>query len=159
MQKLNIDQDLFIHAYCRDADFEDKYPQSTYLDLKTGDIRWVYDDDADAEWDAGIPATENGALREQIDGAPDQYLRLPGFSHGGHHAILQEFFDSDWTKDEDERRRTRAAYFGSIGGWIEAMHNTESSDAVDCYYIFRDLRMRQLAKEFLHKNNIDPGWD
>lgn len=159
MKKLTIDQDDFIRAFGRDADFHDKYPQTTYLDLRTGYIRWLYDDDEEAESDLGVPAEENRVLREQVKATPSEYLEILGFSHGGHHAILKEFLASSWTSDEQQREKAHAAYFGSIGGWIKTIQDTELADAVPCYYHFLDLRKRQLAKEFLHKNGIDPGWE
>ena len=34
-------------AFGRDVDYE-AYPQSTYLDRRTGDVVWLYEDDEDA---------------------------------------------------------------------------------------------------------------
>ncbi len=40
---------MFIHAFERDVDFHDEYPQSSYLDLETGEVIWVFEEDEDAE--------------------------------------------------------------------------------------------------------------
>ena len=142
-------------AFGRDVDFENTHPQSTYLDRENGDILWVYEDDEDAMWEAGIPAEENRGRREQIEAAPDRYLEIPGLSHGGHHEILREFLDSDWTEDEDERKRVRNAYFGSIGGWKKSL---EDESIVDVFHSFRERRIEQLAEKFLREHGIEPQW-
>ena len=45
-------------AFGRDVDHE-AYPQSTYLDRRTGDVVWLYEDDGDACGIAGIPAEDS----------------------------------------------------------------------------------------------------
>ena len=42
---LVIDRMLFTMAFGRDVDFHDMYPQTTYLDRRTGDVVWLYEDD------------------------------------------------------------------------------------------------------------------
>ena len=116
MRKLKIDGPLFHMAFDRDVDYE-AYPQFTYLDLGTGEIFWVYEDNEDAYSDGGILASENQAIRELIESSPSRYLEIPGFSHGDHHDILGKFLDLDWTEDEKIKNNARDAYFGSIGGW------------------------------------------
>lgn len=155
LQKLSIDYAIFSMAFGRDVDFQDSNPQSTYLDRKNGDILWVYDDDEDASFEAGIPAEENRKLREQIKATPEQYLEIPGFSHGGHHKILREFLDSDWTEDKDEWNRVRNAYFGSIGGWKKSL---DDENVAYIFYDFRDRRVQQLAERFLLEHGIEPLW-
>ena len=159
MRKIDINEDDFVRAYRRDVDYEDLYQQSTYLDLNTGHVLWVYDDDEDASFDLGIPAEENKEHREHIESEPDNFLEISGYSHGGHHGLLQEFIDSDWTSDEQEKSKARKAYFGSIGGWKKTLIESEDYYIIDCFYHFRDLKVRQSAKDFLLKNNIDPGWE
>ena len=41
-----IDRTLFTMAFGRDVDYE-AYPQSTYLDRRTGGVVWLYEDDED----------------------------------------------------------------------------------------------------------------
>ena len=78
MQVLKIDQALFRMAFDRDKDFHDAYWQSTYLDLQTGDVFWVYEDDEQANSDCGIPASENKEMRECVSASPGRYLEIPG---------------------------------------------------------------------------------
>ena len=76
-------------AFERDEDFE-QYFQSTHLDLETGKIVWVFDEEDDAEMWAGISSAENAAIREQVEAAPERYLEIRGRKHGKHHDILRE---------------------------------------------------------------------
>lgn len=155
LQKLSIDYGIFFMAFSRDVDFHDAYSQSTYLNRENSDILWVYEDDEDARWDGGIPAERNRKLREQIKATPDRYLEIPGLSHGGHHEILREFLDSDWTEDENEWKRVHNAYYGSIGGWKKSL---DDDGITDVFYRFRERRMEQLAEEFLREHGIEPQW-
>ena len=115
--KLLINEVVFLMAFGRDKDFHDTSPQSVYLDLDTGEILWLYEDDEGAE-SAGVPPQESAALRQRVATSPNRHLEIPGLDHGDHHAILREFLRSDWTDDDDARHRVSQAYFGSIGGWI-----------------------------------------
>ncbi len=49
MRSVQINELMFIHAFERDVDFHDEYPQSSYLDLETGEVIWVFEEDEDAE--------------------------------------------------------------------------------------------------------------
>lgn len=155
LQKVSIDYDIFLMAFGRDVDFHDAHSQFTYLNRENGDILWVYEDDEDAPWDAGIPAEENRELREQIKATPARYLEIPGLSHGGHHEILREFLDSEWTEDEDEWKRVRNAYFGSIGGWKKSL---DDESIAYVFYNFRERRIKQLVEKFLREHGIEPLW-
>ena len=155
MQSLTIDESRFLGAFARDVDFHDDYPQSEYLDLKSGDILWFYDDDDEAEISAGISAEENATLRQPVVDNPDGYLEIPGLDHGEHHEILEEFLASDWTDNENLKSWAAKAYFGSIGGWIE---NVDDDSAVNAYYNFRDRKTTQMAEEFLRSHGIEPQW-
>jgi hypothetical protein len=57
---------MFIDAFERDEVFSDPYSQSAYLDLETGKVIWVFEEDHDAEMYAGIDPEENAALRITI---------------------------------------------------------------------------------------------
>ncbi len=154
MRKISVDEFMFLEAFQRDEDYE-YYPQSTYLDLKTGKILWIFADDHDAEMWAGMEPEENAALREKVDTASEMYLEIRGRDHGEHHNILREFLNSNWTDDEELREKARDAYSGSIGGWKEEV---DDRYVVNAYYDFRDWKIKELAEEFLHENDIQPIW-
>jgi hypothetical protein len=117
MRRVVIDQTEFLMGFGRDSTFVDEVPQTQWLDLETAEITWLYDDDEEAELIGGIPPEENARGRETIEAAPDRFLEIEPLDHGDHHAILQEFLASDWTRDPDTRRAAQEAYFGSIGAW------------------------------------------
>ena len=106
MQKISIDEFMLIEAFQRDEDFE-HYPQSTYLNLNTGEVFWVFIEDDDAAMWAGIEPEENASLREKIEAAPEMYLEIRGRNHGEHHDILREFLNSNWTDDENLRAKAQ----------------------------------------------------
>ena len=150
-----IDEMMFIDAFGRDADFQDISPQFAYLALETGNVIWVFEEDEDAEFYAGIESDENRNVRERIAASPENYLEVPGRDHSEHHKILQEFLSSGWTKDKDLIHRAREAYSGSIGRWKDAM---DDERAVHAYYDFREKKIRKLAEEYLREHHIEPNW-
>ena len=58
MRKVSINEFMFIEAFQRDEDFEE-YDQRTHLDLETGEVIWIFDEDHDTEMWAGIYPEEN----------------------------------------------------------------------------------------------------
>ena len=154
MRKITIDHECFRLAFDRDVDYHDPHPLSTYLNVDSGDIIYVYEDDEDA-CTLGITADDNRAMREGIEAAPEHYLEIPGLHHGDHHKILREFLDSDWTEDEETRSEARNMYFGSIGGWKKSL---DDKSIFESFCDFRDDKTKQLAVEFLRGNGIEPQW-
>ena len=152
---LVIDRMLFTMAFGRDVDFHDMYPQTTYLDRRTGDVVWLYEDDEDAYGEAGIPAEENRQGRERVAAEPERYLEIPGLDHGEHHEVLRQFLRSDWTGDDARWRRAAAAYSGSIGRW---KRDVRDEGAVHGFHEFQEKRIVELAEEFLRENEIVPDW-
>jgi hypothetical protein len=154
MRKITIDHECFRLAFDRDVDYHDPHPLSTYLNVDSGDIIYVYEDDEDACTE-GITADDNRAMREGIEAAPEHYLEIPGLHHGDHHKILREFLDSDWTEDEETRSEARNMYFGSIGGWKKSL---DDKSIFESFCDFRDDKTKQLVVEFLRGNGIEPQW-
>lgn len=154
MRKVSVDEFMFIEAFQRDVDFE-QYFQSRYLDLETGEIIWVFGEDEDADMWAGIDPDENASFRNKIEANPERYLEIPGRNHGGHHEILRDFLNSNWTDNENLLQKAQNAYFGSIGGWKEEV---DTEDAVRAYYDFRDQKIKEMAEKVLCENNIYPIW-
>ena len=154
-RSISIDEMLFMDAFERDVDFQDLSPQCTYLDLETGDVIWVFEEDQDAEFYAGIKPGENRDVQERIAASPENYLEVPGRDHSEHHRFLQEFLGTEWTQDKDLIQRARQAYSGSIGRWRDTV---ESDRAVQAYYDFREKKLKQMAEEYLREHYIEPIW-
>lgn len=155
MRKVVVEEMMFILAFERDEVFSDPCSQTTFLDLETGDVLWVFEEDEDAENWAGIDPEKNAALRSQIDKNPERYLEVPGRDHGEHHGILRDFLNSRWTDDEELWTFAQDAYSGSIGRWKKRVDNR---DVLHAYYDFRDLRIKEMTEEFLRENEIQPIW-
>ncbi len=152
---VHVDEVTFLGAFGRDVDFHDATPQSTYLDLETGDVIWVYDYDDGAYMEAGIPPEDNRSLRKLVASASHRYLTIPGRDHGEHHKILREFLASDSIEDPALRAQAQEAYFGSIGGWIKEVAD---QGIVDQFYQFRDDAVRARAEAFLQDHGVQVIW-
>ena len=155
IRKVRIDECLFLAVFGGEFDSQDIYPQSVQLDLETGELLWVYDEDQDAEMMTGIPPEENAAVRRRVDACPERYLEVPEPDHGEHHEILREFLYSDWTDDADVRRRAQRAYSGSIGKWKRAV-NDEA--VVHAYHDFCERAIKDRAEEFLREHGVEAQW-
>ena len=152
---VRIDEVFFLQAFGRDVPFHDAYPQPTYLDLETGEVIWVYDNDDDAYMEAGIPPEENRRRRELVASTSHRYLEIPGLDHGEHHEILRDFLASGSIKDPALRAWARKAYVSSIGGWMKAV---DDQGIVDQFYQFRDDAVRARAEAFLQDHGVQVIW-
>lgn len=155
MRTISIAEFSFFDAFGRDVDFHDLYPQASYLDIETGDVIWIFEEDQDAEMAAGIDPGENQKLRDKIESSAEIYLKIPGRSHAEHHEILQKFLKSNWTSDGELRERAYDAYSGSIGRWIEDVGDRK---VVHSYYNFRNLKLKEMAEDFLQAHGIKALW-
>ena len=155
LRRGTIDQAMFSMAFDRDVDFEDVYPISTYLDLESGDVVWIYENDDDAYMEAGISPEENRTTRDRVNALPNRYLEIPGLDHGDHHEILREFLDSDWTADLEDQARARIAYSGSIGGWKKSVND---DGIIHAFYAYRERKAQQFAEELLREHGVEPEW-
>ncbi len=113
MRTISIAEFSLFDAFGRDVDFHDLYPQTGYLDIETGDVTWIFEEDQDAEMAAGIDPGENQKFREKIDRSAKTYLVIPGRSHGENHEISQDFLKSNWTNDGELRKRVYGCILGS----------------------------------------------
>jgi len=155
MSIFKLDQATFLMAFERDVDYQNDPPEEVYLDLVTGDLAWVYEEDDDAET-YGLSPDENRDMRKRIEAEPKRFLLIPDLDHGEHHDILKAFLRSDWTKDEDQHDIARNAYFGSIGGWKKAIRDDK---VIHAYYRFRDQRIVEMADEFLSNHGVEVDWN
>ncbi len=152
MRTLKIALGYFMHEFEREGDASDYL---LYLDLNTGDLHRVYEDDETAKFNSPVGAEENAELRRLVEARPDEYLEIPGSEHGEHHDVLHDFLNSRWTNDDEARRRARDAYSGSIGRWKRAVPR----NVVHAYYDFCDRQMQRRAEEFLREHGIVPEWE
>ena len=53
MRRVIVDKIMFTDAFERDEVFSGPSSQSAYLDLETGEVLWVFDDDDDAGTERG----------------------------------------------------------------------------------------------------------
>ena len=155
MSSFKLDQAMFLMAFERDVDYQNDPPEEIYLDLVTGDLAWVYDEDDDAEA-YGLSPDENRDMRERIEAEPKRFLLIPALFHEEHHDILKAFLASDWTEDEDQHEVARMAYLGSIGGWKKAINDQK---VIRAYNQFCDQRIVELADEFLSSHGIKVDWN
>ena len=155
LRRVTIDQAIFSMAFERDVDFQDDCPISTYLDLESGEVEWLYEDDDDAYMEAGISPEENRTIRDRVNAFPHQYLEIPGLDHGEHHELLREFLDSNWTEDLEDHARARIAYSGSIGGWKKSVNDDR---IIQAFYAYRERKIQQLAEAFLREHGVEPEW-
>ena len=151
---LLIDQYIFTLAFGRDADFQDKRPQNTFLDRRTGHVLWVFKEGEDAEFELGISSDDNREARERVSAEPSRYLEIPGLGHGEHHEILKKFLQSEWTDDMDLRKSIEGKYFKSIGGW----KNGVPSHVSNAFEAFKGEEILNMAEEWLRQNGINPVW-
>ena len=155
-RKLPLERSFFMMAFGRDADYQDTIPQRAYLDRKTGDMTWVYEDDDEGYMYTGIPAAENREARERMAAEPGRYLDIPGLDHGDHHRILKQFLWTDRCDDEQRKDNAAEAYFGSIGGWKKSV---DDQGAIHAFYDYQEAEIKKLAEAFLRENNIVPDWN
>jgi hypothetical protein len=153
MTTLRIDKMLFIMAFERDVDYEDP-PQEAYLDLVSGGIEWLIEEEINTEL-FGINAAENKAQRDCINGNLDRFLLIPGLSHDDHHDILRSFLASNWTNDNRQRVTAQNAYTGSIGRWKKTVADPI---IIRAFQQFRDRKIVELAEEFLAQNKVKVEW-
>ncbi len=155
MKKINVDFEMFKEAFGRDRYFL-PYQQETYMNLETGAIVWVYDNNDDVDSDADLKPLGSAVSKEMINKAPTKYLRIPGQTQSKQHEMLKEFLESDWTDDELLWEHALSSYSGSIGKWIRAVKNDQ--EIISKFMDFRWNKIKETVEEFLNKNGIIPIW-
>lgn len=152
---LKIDSTFFDMAFHRDIEYHRPYDCAWYLDLKTGDVFWVYHEDHEAESD-GFSAEDNKALREEVDSNPDQYAEIPGLHHGEYHDILISFINSEWTDDVSLREKVLSCYQGSIGQWKEEVGQLDGSKTIlDKWSEFEEQAIEGMIDDFFKQHNVE----
>ena len=152
---LKIDSTFFDMAFHRDIEYHRPYDGAWYLDLKTGDVSWVYHEDHYAESD-GFSAEDNKVLREEVESKPDEFAEIPGLHHGGHHDILKSFINSDWTADESLREKVLSCYQDSIGRWKENVGKLDESRTIlDRWYEYQERPKEGMIDDFFKQLNVE----
>lgn len=155
LKELKIDGDMLQMA------FEDPYTKDScygciaYLDLESGDIMWLFNDDEDAvPWNADL--VENAAKRVKVREFPGRYLNVFDEIAQDNRCFLEHFLNSDWTDDEELQQRVSHAYDGySIGRWVNAVNDEY---VVHLYEDFRTNEIKKIAEKYLRKRNIKVIW-
>ena len=102
MRKVIVNELMFIHAFERDEVFSDPCSQSAFLDLETGDVIWVFEEDDCAEMYAGIDPEDNAALGAKI-------------------AILNYFLTSHWLPLRHDVANAVQYVAGAVGEAMEGL--------------------------------------
>jgi len=155
MSKLIIDSGLFITAFTQNPIF----PINSYLDIKTGEIKFVYEDDYQAGAD-GFDPIENAVLKNKIAGSPDKFIEIVDDQANSIHKTLVEFLNSDWTNDKIVKQHAKNCYSGSIGRWKKAIagsNQVDSQTVLKSWLTFKSIEFDKRMENFL--NNLNLVWE
>lgn len=153
-QKCKINRIDFMSAFEHYLDETLQEQPDPYLDLETGEVVWIYEDDEVAR-DIINEAEENAKLRDQIYENSERYLRIESLDYNDHRDALTAFLSSDWTADDRKWQFARNAYSGAIGRWKRAVNDR---DIVHAYYDYLETWAFERAGEFLAENGVEPEW-
>ena len=151
MRKLKIDAETFALAFSRDTGFEEP-DMDAYLDTQKGEVRWIYREDSMAG-DFCSPE-ENRPDREEIEGNPDRYVKIPGRTHAQVHHRLIDFLESKGEDSPDAEDGGWGHYDGSIGRWKE----TAGPGAYNCFQEYCRQKALEEGASLLRSNGIVPEW-
>ena len=154
LRALKIDFGQFLSSFDRNE--RSMEPYTAFLDLESGHIEWLYEDDADAESLSGT-ASENADLRELISRCPSRYIAISALARSEVHGMLDDFLVSDWTSDARTKKRANEAHLGSIGRWIYELGDDDGA-TVDAFRDFQGDAIQTLAEDFLREQGIEPRW-
>lgn len=154
MRPLTVDlNDLKMAMQMASEDFPEG-PQQPWLDLQTGEVVWVWEDDEAFAETTNADPRENARLREATEAVPSRYAAIPDINTTDDNEMLRDFLRSDWTGDDELWRRASSAYHGSIGRWKRAIHHDPA--IMDPWHRFEDQEIRRRALEFLAELDIQP---
>lgn len=142
-----IKLDLFFCAtlIAEDAEYT-KRTFNNYVDLETGKIDIVYDNDNEAEAIAGVSIAENQEKKLLYSSDHKRFLKLPELTHIEQHQILQDFLYSDWTDNKELRDKALWHYNSSIGGWLKGL--SHDIDILDAWYEYKQNYIETYTKLF-----------
>jgi hypothetical protein len=127
----------------------------TYLDVQTGELVSVWDDDEAFAATMNEHPDVNVRNRERVEADPERYIDVPRLDESDTHEILREFLDSSWTDDEERWSRAHRAYSGSIGRWKRAMRDYDET-IIHAWHRYEEEKMQRQMLEFLAEHGIEP---
>jgi len=154
-KKLKIDDAMFQLAFQSVYDYQ-LGPVKAYLDMESGFIVWLFEDDEDAVREWNMDPAENAANRQMVQEFPDRYIEIPGQMYKENSDFLEEFLESDWTDDNELQQLASSAYSGSVGRWVNAVND---EDVVHKFENFRRNKITKIAEKYLRKLKIKVIWD
>jgi hypothetical protein len=127
----------------------------TYLDVRTGELVSVWDDDETFAATMNEHPDVNVRNRELVEADPERYIEVPRLGESDTREILREFLDSEWTDDQQRRSRARGAYNRSIGRWKRAMRDYDET-IIHAWHRYEDENFQRQMLEFLAEHGIEP---
>ena len=147
MRQIPIERFQFLPRFSTDPAYSmTAHSEECFLDRESGELIWIIE-----IWDDDL----NQESRAKLDADPNRYIEIGFSDHGTHHELLREFLASDWTEDDELRKKAADSYLSSIGEWVEAMEGTGAKYAFEAY---KEERFEQWAEEFLAEHGIKPIW-
>lgn len=128
--------------------------QWPYLDLETGQVIWVWEDDNAYAATMNADPVENEHNREAVESQPDRYVDIPDLESMDANDLLQDFLQSSWTTNEKLRRKASEAYHGSIGRWKKNIGR--DPDILHAWKRYESQSVHRRALAFLAEHDIEP---
>ena len=156
LRRVMVNYGQFMSSYCRDERLVE--PWTAFLNVKSGDIHWVYENDEDAAEIMGSAhdgAQDNADLRAEILRSPDRFVEIPVIEHSERCGMLGEFLSSDWTDDGYAKQRAKEADQRSIRRWVS---DVDDDETVDAFRTFQANAIQASAEDFLRDHGIEADW-
>jgi hypothetical protein len=150
----------FLQAFGSDSDYHPlAMSTDAYLDRKSGAIRYAVIGELDPSIRCEYGEDYVDEILEDthdVNANPDNFVRLPPMSHGEHHAIMQDFLESNWTVDAEQKTKVQDVYYPrkSIGYWIKNV----SPDIAEKFFRHKEAEIQRRAEQFLRDNDVDFEW-
>ena len=145
-----INAGLIAHAVRDGAAHERR--QTMYLDRTSGEIVWLFENDADAQATFGA-GHRNSDLRRLIRSAPGRFLKLPVIDID-QRATIRDFIASHWGNNDPVRSGAEASFLAAPDRWLYDADAT----VIHAYHEYENRRLRDQVERFLLENGIVPLW-
>ena len=148
-KKLRLELEVYETLIAKDPAYEVIHTKN-YVDLETGKIIILYEDDLLAEADAGIEPAENQEKKNLVSSNSKRFLKLPEISHGEQHQILHGFIYSNWTDDKELKEKALFQYDNSFGRWMKAIEL--DLDILNAWYDYKRNYIEKYTLNFFRKS-------